>query len=209
MSDRPAIDWERIEAEYRAGQLSVSEIARQAGCSHTAINKRAKAQSWVRDLSARVREEVSIRLVSDGVSAETARETVDAAATRIVEIVRSHRSDIASGRAVVRALFDELTEGTENRLEIEDEIERETADDQSTRRRAMMLKAVALPQRAATASSLAGALKTIVALERQAFGIEAGTPDEPATRDDLKSALSKLDQAQRDQLRTIAEAVSR
>ena len=39
---RPAIDWEKIEREYRAGQLSVVEIGRQHGISHTAINKRAK-----------------------------------------------------------------------------------------------------------------------------------------------------------------------
>jgi DNA-binding Lrp family transcriptional regulator len=42
MTERMSVDWEAIEREYRAGQLSVREIARQQGLSHTAINKRAK-----------------------------------------------------------------------------------------------------------------------------------------------------------------------
>ena len=48
-------DWERIEAQYRTGGMSVSEIAREHGITEGAIRKRAKRDSWARDLSARVR----------------------------------------------------------------------------------------------------------------------------------------------------------
>ena len=37
------VDWEAVEGMYRAGLLSVREIARSQGISHTAIQKRAKA----------------------------------------------------------------------------------------------------------------------------------------------------------------------
>ena len=43
---KAAPDWERIEADYRAGLLSVREIATAQGISHTAVQKRAKADGW-------------------------------------------------------------------------------------------------------------------------------------------------------------------
>ena len=54
MTDKQPTDWERIEQLYRAGLLSVREIAATCGVSHTAINKRAKAGSWDRDLKAKI-----------------------------------------------------------------------------------------------------------------------------------------------------------
>lgn len=108
MVERKPVDWEAIEREYRAGQLSVSEIGRQHGVSHTAINKRAKRDGWTRNLAERVREEVSARLVSEGVSAATARETIKAAAERGVEIVRQHRRDLSRDNARVDRLAGKL-----------------------------------------------------------------------------------------------------
>ena len=43
------IDWAGIERDYRAGVMSVREIAKWYGVSHTAINKRAKADGWTRE----------------------------------------------------------------------------------------------------------------------------------------------------------------
>ena len=42
MIDKQIPDWERIEQLYRAGLLSVREIAATCGPSHVAIHKRAK-----------------------------------------------------------------------------------------------------------------------------------------------------------------------
>jgi len=210
-------DWEAIEREYRAGQLSVSEIGRQHGVSHTAINKRAKKEGWIRDLTARVREEVSSRLVSDGVSSGDARETVAAAATRVVELVRSHRGDISRARGVATRLVEELDLATVYRDQIADEIDAfcdaegatsEAAKARAEKRRAAMHRAVSLSSRAGAMQSLAGAIKTLVQLERQAFNVDATEYDEPATRGDVVEAVRKLDQTQRDQLRGIAKALS-
>ena len=120
MAERRQIDWEAIEREYRAGQLSVSEIGRQQGLSHTAINKKAKAQGWTRNLTEKVRQEVSARLVSDGVSADNVRQTVELAAARGVEVVRSHRQDISSARSLVRLLMGQLVEAATSRDQTED-----------------------------------------------------------------------------------------
>ena len=55
MADKKQIDWERIELEYRAGLLSVREIAASHGITHGAINKRSKRDGWEHDLTARIR----------------------------------------------------------------------------------------------------------------------------------------------------------
>ena len=172
--ERKAVDWEAIEREYRAGQLSASEIGRQYKVSRQAILKRAKKESWPQNLSARVKEAVAARVVADGVAGKSARETVELAAERGVQIVREHRVSIGRGQKLVNALFGELEEATENRDEIEECIQLETVDDKDGKRRAMMLRAVALPSRSGVIVNLSSALKTLVGLERQAFNLDDG-----------------------------------
>lgn len=201
-------DWEAIEREYRAGQFSVSEIGRQHGVSHTAINKRAKKEGWTRDLSQKVRQEVSARLVSDEVSAANAREAVELAATRGVQLVRQHQASLGRAHRIAEKLMAELERGTDDPEAIEASIEEETANDRNSNRRNAMLKAVSLPTRAGTLRELSQAMKNLIPLERQAFNLDADDGDEPATKDDVRTALGRLSQGQRDQLRGIAEALT-
>lgn len=203
------VDWEAIERDYRAGQLSVVEIGRQNGVSHTAINKRAKKQGWTRDLTEKVRKEVSARLVSPEVSEANARQAVDDAATRAVTLVRQHRGSLGRAHLIAEKLLAELDYGTDNAEAIEDAIEAETKNDKDPKRRAAMLKAVALPSRAATLRELSQVFKNLIPLERQAFNLDASGagPDEPATKEDVRQALTRLDRSQRDQLRDIASAL--
>jgi hypothetical protein len=174
---KPDLDWEAIEREYRAGQLSVTQIGRLNGCSHTAVLKRAKKYGWTRNLAERVREEVSARLVSDELSAETTRETIEAAAERVVQLVREHRRDIREGRDAVNALVTELRETTRGRNDIEEAIHEETAGDPNTKRRGTMLRAVSLSARSGVAASLAIALKNLIYCERNAFGLSTREQD--------------------------------
>jgi hypothetical protein len=94
---RKAVDWEAVEREYRAGQLSVSEIGRQHGLTEGAIRKRAKRDDWQRDLSDRVRTAVRMRAVRDAVrqsdparTKATENEIVEAAAERGATAVKGH-----------------------------------------------------------------------------------------------------------------------
>jgi hypothetical protein len=198
MTERKSVDWEAIEREYRAGQLTVVEIGRQYGLSHTAINKRAKRDRWTRNLADRVRKEVSARLVSEKASPEAERAAIEPAVARGVQVVREHRASIGRGQRLLGALFGELEEASENRDEIEEAIEEETADDDNGKRRAIMLRAVALPSRAGVIVNLSNALRTLVGLERQAFNLgdaPDGTDraaDVPVTDDRLKAALALL-----------------
>jgi hypothetical protein len=194
---RKQIDWEAIEREYRAGQLSVVEIGRQNGVSHTAINKRAKAEKWKRDLAKRVRQEVSARLVSPEVSEANARQAVDDAAARVVEVVREHRKDIKAGRHLVSRMMSELDATTSQQDALEAEILAVTGEDSSDRRRNAMMKAIGLPARAGVIRDLSNAMKNLVGLERQAFSMDADPNDDEGKRktvsdDELDSRIAEL-----------------
>ena len=94
-------DWEAIERAYRAGLLSVREIATSCGVSHTAIQKRAKANGWERDLKAKIKakadslvakREVATQVASKSV--ETEREIIEVNAEVIANIRMGQRGDI-------------------------------------------------------------------------------------------------------------------
>lgn len=155
MAHKSTVDWEAIEREYRAGQLSVAEIARQHGLTHPAILKKAKKLGWTRNLAERVREAVTASLVTDEVTekqkAETESETIAAAAARGVQIVREHRAAIGRAQQVALKVLSQF-EGD------------------------------VLPPITTTATalnSLSSSLKTLVGLERQAFNLDAAPPDDP------------------------------
>ncbi|MBF0292247.1 MAG: hypothetical protein HQK86_08835 [Nitrospinae bacterium] len=62
-------NWLEIEAEYRAGEISIMEIGRRHGVTDTAIRKKARQKGWVRDASGVKREMVKSHLA--GVSGKS------------------------------------------------------------------------------------------------------------------------------------------
>jgi len=108
-------DWEAIETAYRAGVMSLREIASQNGISEGAIRKRAKRDEWSRDLNAKVKEraddlvrkaEVRKQVRSETVLSE--RVLIEATAEVIATVRMEHRGDIRRARTLANALFDEL-----------------------------------------------------------------------------------------------------
>jgi phosphoglycolate phosphatase-like HAD superfamily hydrolase len=161
MTEKPKTDWERIELDYRAGLLSVREIADARGVSHTAINKKAKALGWDRDLSARIKAKadalVSKAEVSKEVSAErlaTERQIIDAGAEAILRVKLGHRTRITRHSE----LLDKL------------QLELEEADGD-------------LASRVDISKKLADTLKTLITLERDAFDIVTATKVDVTTTD--------------------------
>ncbi|MGH8562727.1 MAG: hypothetical protein ACREXW_01050 [Gammaproteobacteria bacterium] len=109
MAGRQAPDWTLIEREYRGGQLSVSEIARQGGVSRGAVQKRAKKDGWARDLLPEVEAKVRQELVRDAApDGALEAEAVEAAAARSVEVVRQHRVMLGRLNRIATRLVQEL-----------------------------------------------------------------------------------------------------
>lgn len=185
MSEAKKPDWERIEEDYRAGVLSLREIAADHGLTHGAINKRAKRDGWERDLSAKIKAKadalVSKLAVSTSVSTDTKisdREIIEANAERIAQVRGEHRADISRMRKLVLDLLAELESVTGN-LEVFTNLgEIIAGEDESGKRAEAFSKAISMASRIDGLKKLAEAMKSLVALEREAYGIasEASVP---------------------------------
>jgi hypothetical protein len=182
---KPAIDWEAIERDYRTGTRSTREIAAVHGLSHTAINKRAKTEGWARDLSKAIKAKADAKVSRAAVSKEVSKETkilesevVEANAHAIAEIRLAHRADIRRGRALVLQLLTELEGQTAGRELFENLGELMKSPDENGRDRLNELyhKVIGLSGRVSNVKSLTEALKNLVALEREAWGLGTAEP---------------------------------
>lgn len=195
---KPVPDWDRIEIDYRAGVKTLRQIADEHGITHGAVNKRAKAKSWARDLNAKIQAQAEAKVSKAAVSTEVSKakavtETtiVEANADAIVRIRLAHRQDIGRTRGLFRTMLGELEasstpEGQALLEEMFDVVHgKDDPEDKGSRRaeklRQMLDRALELRDRVDTAKKLAETLEKLVRLEREAFGIAAVTaePDTP------------------------------
>lgn len=188
MTEKQAPDWERIEQLYRAGLLSVREIAAACGVSHTAIQKKAKALGWERDLQAKIKAKADSLVAKAEVAKEVATETlatergiVDANAQVIANIRIAHRTDIGRYRKLANKLLEELEGLTDNRDLFEQlgELLLSPDDNGMDRLNDLYRKVIDLPNRTKVMKELGDTLKNLIALERQAYGLandDAGGP---------------------------------
>jgi len=181
-------DWEAIESAYRAGLMSIREIASQHGITHGAINKRAKKDGWERDLKAKIKAKadalVSKREVSSKVSTETAtneRILIEANAEVIANVRMEHRGDIRKARNIANALFDEL--GAEcadvDALLKLGELMIEPDENGRDKLNEIYHSIIGMPERVKSMKALSESLKNLIGLERQAYNIDDNdTPKE-------------------------------
>jgi len=194
-------DWEAIESAYRAGLMSIREIASQQGITHTAINKRAKKERWERDLKAKIKAKaeslVSKREVSRQVSSEkmvSERQLIEANAEVIANVRMEHRGDIRRARNIANSLFDELeAECTDvPALQQLGELMYQPDDKGYDKLNEIYHKVISMPGRVKSMKDLSDTLKTLIGLERQAYDIDGPTGDESTKKlSDLMDDLAK------------------
>ncbi|WP_312998237.1 helix-turn-helix domain-containing protein [Leclercia sp.] len=174
-------DWEAIESAYRAGVLSVRELAGKYGISHQAISKRAKKDGWERDLKAKVQAKadalVAKREVARQVATESTiseRQLIEATAEVIATVRMEHRGDIRRARELTNTLFDELAGecGDVAALEQLGEMMRREDDKGMDKLNDLYHKIISLPSRVKSMKDLSDSLKTLIGLEREAYSIE-------------------------------------
>lgn len=178
-------DWEAIESAYRAGVLSLREIASQHGISDTAIRKRAKKEEWTRDLAAKVKakaddlvrkREVRAKVRSENQISE--RELVEATAEAIANVRMEHRGDIKRARELANLLFSELSaECTDvEALHKLGELMLSPDDKGQDKLNDLYHKIISMPQRVKSMKDLSDTLKTLIGLEREAYSIKEDEP---------------------------------
>ena len=186
---RNAPDWERIEADYRAGLMSLREIAKPHGITETAIRKRAKRDGWERDLGAKIRARAEAKLhrkefvpLSEPAYRVSEREIIEANAERIAQVRGEHRADITRARALALQMLAELESVTGSLEDFEQlgEVLRNPDDRGQDKRNELYQKVISSAGRVDSLKKLAETLKTLISLEREAYGLDV-TPDVAAT----------------------------
>ncbi|AXU94235.1 hypothetical protein CI789_02720 [Erwinia persicina] len=194
-------DWEAIESAYRAGLLSVREIASQQGVTHTAINKRAKRDGWERDLKAKIKAKadslVSKREVSRLVSTEKAvseRQLIEASAEVIANVRMEHRGDIRRARNIANTLLAELEAECTDVAALEQlgDLLRREDDKGMDKLNDLYHKVISMPGRVKSMKDLSDTLKNLIGLERQAYDIGGPETDNVVGKlSDLMDSLSQ------------------
>lgn len=204
MSEPKKVDWERIEVDYRAGIKSTREIAAEHAISHTAINKRSKAYSWTRDLSAKIQAKAEAMVSRAAVSAEvsasrlaTEKEVIDANAQAIVDIRLEHRRDIRRAKDLVMSLFSEVESQT-TEIELYERLGElmSAPDDRGIDRlNDLYRKVISTSGRVTNVKALSDALKSLVSMDREAWNLgqpEAKQSDvEQLTEADLDARINE------------------
>ena len=180
------IDWERIEPDYRAGIKSLLQIADEyekatgVSVSHTAISKHFKKLGVKRNLKEKVLAKaeaiVSASMVSGKVSIETTAtdaEIINKSAVDIATVRINHRSDITRTRKLALDMLSELEHQTGNVDLYEDLGEMLRSEDARgvDKRNDIYHKVISSAGRIDSLKKLAETLKTLIGLEREAYGI--------------------------------------
>jgi hypothetical protein len=204
-SPKKRVDWEAVQVAYRLGIESLRLIAAEHGCTEGAIRKKAKAEGWPRDLSAKVKakaeELVRKAEVRKQVRTETPteRQQVEIGAKVQSDIVLAHRTDVPRARAVVMSLLGELEFSTANSELMAQlgELMAKPDDKGVDKLNDAYHKVISLSGRVSNIKALAEALKNLVALEREAFGIGEGEGDPDPMRTAAARTLSDAERAVR------------
>ncbi|EDW2284210.1 hypothetical protein Y618_003763 [Salmonella enterica subsp. enterica] len=150
-------DWEAIETAYRAGVMSLREIASHHGISEGAIRKRAKRDDWSRDLNARIQQKAD-----DLVRKQEVRKTVRTKAELTERVL------IEATAEVIASV----------RMEHRGEIMFAPDDKGRDRLNETYQKVISLPSRVKSLKDLSDSLKTLIGLEREAWSIGAASEPE-------------------------------
>ena len=178
------IDWEAVEREYRTGIRSLRDIATEFGCVEGAIRKKAKAQEWERDISAKVaakaealvrRQEVRAEVRTENAVSE--REQINASAQMMADTVLSQRDNVKRAMAVVIALWNEVEAAGDytEKFRRVGEMMRNDDDFGQDRLNDMYHAAIGMPQRVKNVKLLADALKVLIELQRKILKLDEQT----------------------------------
>lgn len=187
MAEKGLPDWERIEVDYRAGIKTLREIAEEHGITHGAINKRAKRDGWVRDLTAKIKakaeELVSKSLVSNEVSKERRileSDIVNTNALNNATIQINERKDVSKTRSIAMSLLAELESQVANK-ELYERLGEllESPDDKGVDKlNEIYHKVISFGGRTDSMKKLSDTLKTLIDLERRVYKIDDSADEE-------------------------------
>jgi hypothetical protein len=185
------IDWDAMEPEWRAGIVSKKELSRRYGVSRPAIDKHWDKAGVERDLTAKIQAKADALVAQRAVALSAAqraaparrimeRQIVDANGNMQASIRTGHRALIARCLVVCQSLLAELEAQAFNVESIQrlGELMRDP-ESNNDRLNEIYKKIVATPGRIDSTKKLVETMRTVVTMEREAYGIDS-TPTEVA-----------------------------
>ena len=190
-----------IDDTYKAEELEVLEI--QEGGSHknkyrkyyVVENGKLSELGDTEKIKNKAEKIVTEQTVTADVTAKSSvseNEIIDSNARVIADVRLSHRKDIGKARSLANSLLEELEHQTINRedyeslgilLRSEDERGIDKLND-------LYMKAMSTPSRIVSMQKLADTMKTLIGLEREAFGIDKEVEQKPDPLGDLLKSLT-------------------
>lgn len=162
------VDWEGVERDYRAGILTLRQIAETYGATHQWISKRARRDGWDRDLSAKIAAKAEAmvaksELAKSVANPATEREIVESNARVVAIVALAHRHDIKGLRDLAAKYKDELED---------------CGDD--------------LQKRAAILKTLTDVQTRLIQTEREAYGMDKERPADTGLSGESLATLKRL-----------------
>ena len=200
--EKKVIDWDLVEKDWRAGIKTKQQMAVEHGVSRAAMDKRFAKLNISRHLGVKIRakatslvEQSVVPATAEPLSPAREREIVEVNAAMQSQIILSHRSDIQRTRRLSMQLLEELEAQTDHADLFRDLAAMLCEPDEKgvNRRLELFEKVMSINSRAGTMKTLADALRNLIAMERQAFGLDDKKEDEIGTgvEDVIKRVMAK------------------
>ena len=175
-------DWEAVERDYRATNLTPKELCIKHGCKLPALMNQIKRKGWQRDLTEAVSHATKAKLIYESVAEAVDFESRDAAliestakavlatAEINVRIITGHRKRLADLGELVLQAQEKLEQMSEKLVDV--------------REAAVYVQAV---------GNLASTTKTLIEQERKAFNLDDadGKDNKPAVEDFIEAISGK------------------
>lgn len=205
-------DWELIEKKFRAGMLSLREIAAEGGVTEGAIRKRAKKDGWTRNLAEKIKQraeekvrKAAVRIPSTQLTSATEKQVVEENAELQYRVRMEHRQDIGRTRKLFQTLLSEVEAASTIEGQgliaqlfelLNDEPDADSAEGDRRRYDAMRKKldlVLSTSGRIDSAKKLTEMLEKLVKMEREAFGIQAEGEQGKTGIDDLLAKIRGIE----------------
>lgn len=200
-----------VRLDYERGVLSLREIASahvtpEFPFNHMTLARWAKDQGWTRDLRGAIQakaEDKTRRTIAREQRKEardqrdestkldkiTERQVIEANAERIAQVRGEHRADIARARSLLLAQFAKL-ELLCGGKEVLDQLRGVIASASNPKELLEVTKQLAAEE--PILRGLMQSLRTVIELEREAYGIDKGEVEKPPGDDSLPVDLTEL-----------------
>lgn len=187
---RRKVDWEAVERDYRASQLTLRELGEKHGCTHGAIGQKARAEGWSRDLGPAIQQATQARLIEAALSKELSKTSQELSSAVLVaaevntQVILGHRKGLNRLTRIKEALLDQIEQAAQLMPELAEVIEMVRQPDDNG-----VDKANDAMRKAMSRSSLVDDLKKLAEIdervrkgEREAFSISDGADNDPARK---------------------------